>query len=108
MKVIMPMMGRVVLGLLLLISFGIDFNNVAEGGAIDLRNRITGIRLLEHNVDPYHYKWQEPEPPDYCDPYNNPLLKVSKTTATPALLLLHLPLAALPYRLAQFLWFFLQ
>jgi hypothetical protein len=33
---------------------------------------------------------------------------VSKTTATPALLMLHLPLAALPYRLAQFLWFFLQ
>jgi hypothetical protein len=33
---------------------------------------------------------------------------VSKTTATPALLTLHLPLAALPYRLAQFLWFFVQ
>ena len=33
---------------------------------------------------------------------------MSKTTATPALLMLHLPLAMLPYRLAQFLWFFAQ
>jgi len=101
-------LGWVALGLLLLASFVVDVENVSQGGAIDLRNRITGIRLLVHQIDPYHYKWQEPEPPEYCDPYNNPLLPVSKTTATPALLLLHLPLAVLPYRIAQFLWFLLQ
>lgn len=100
--------GWIALGLLFLISFCIDFTNVKQGGAIDLRNRITGIRLLAHGLDPYFYKWQEPEPPEYCDPYNNPLLPVSKTTATPAFLLLHLPFALLPYRLAQFLWLFLQ
>jgi hypothetical protein len=97
-----------VLGLLLAWSFCLDFENVAQGGAIDLRNRITGARLLAHGIDPYFYKWHEPEPPEYCDPYNNPLLPVSKTTATPALLLVHLPLALLPYRLGQFLWFFAQ
>lgn len=107
MKVV-PFMAWVAIGFALLVSFGIDFANTAQGGAIDLRNRITGIRLLENHLDAYHYKWREPEPPEYCDPYNNPRLPVSKTTATPALLMLHLPLAALPYRLAQFLWFLVQ
>lgn len=96
------------LGLLLLLSFCLDFVNVQEGGSIDLRNRITGDRLLLAHRDPYFYKWQEPEPAEFCDPYNNPKLPVSKTTATPALLLLHSPLAVLPYRIAQFLWLFLQ
>ncbi len=98
----------VVLALALLVSFSIDFENTLEGGSIDLRNRITGARLLEAHIDPYHYKWARSEPDTYCDPYNNPNLKVSKTTASPALLLLHFPLAALPYRLGQVAWFFLQ
>lgn len=96
------------LGLALFVSFCLDFGNVAQGGAIDLRNRITGVRVLAHHLDTYHYKWHESDPEEYCDPYNNPKLSVNKTTATPALLLVHLPLAALPYRLGQFLWFFIQ
>ena len=95
-------------GALLLVSFCVDFENEEQGGAIDLRNRITGERLLLNHIDPYFYKWQESEPAEYCDPYNNPKLPVSKTTATPALLLLHAPLAVLPYRAAQFIWLFLQ
>lgn len=108
MKDILPLLGWAMVGLALLVSFGIDFSNTAQGGAIDLRNRITGLRLLEHGIDAYHYKWHEGEPPEYGDLYNNPQLPVSKTTATPALLMLHLPLAALPYRIGQFLWFFAQ
>jgi hypothetical protein len=108
MKGIPPAAVWIALGLALVVSFGLDFANTAQGGAIDLRNRITGVRLLEHGIDPYHYKWREPEPAPYCDPYNNPVLPVSKTTATPALLLLHAPLAALPYRLGQMLWFLAQ
>jgi hypothetical protein len=108
MKGIAPIIGWVVLGLALSLSFGIDLYNTSQGGAIDLRNRITGARLLAHDIDPYHYKWHEPDPPEYCDPYNNPNLPVSKTTATPALLLLHFPVAALPYRLGQLLWFLVQ
>jgi len=102
------MMGWVLVGLALVVSFGLDLGNTAQGGAIDLRNRITGARLLEHGIDAYHYKWRKGEPPEYCDPFNNPKLEVSRTTATPALLMLHLPLAPLPYRLAQFFWFFAQ
>jgi hypothetical protein len=98
----------IALGVLLLTSFCIDFGNEEQGGAIDLRNRVTGARLLLDHIDPYFYKWQEPEPAEYCDPYNNPKLPVSKTTATPALLLLGIPVAVLPYRLGQFAWLFLQ
>jgi hypothetical protein len=98
----------IALGLLLLASFGLDLRNTLAGGAIDLRNRITGARLLASHLDPYFYKWQEPEPPEFADPYNNPLLPVSKTTATPALLVAQMPFALLPYRLAQLAWFFAQ
>jgi len=108
MKGILPILARVALGLVLLVSFGLDLYNTALGGAIDLRNRVTGVRLLTHQIDPYRYKWHEPEPEEYCDPYNNPNLPVSKTTATPSLLLVDLPLAPLPYRIGQFLWFFFQ
>ncbi|MCE0521336.1 MAG: glycosyltransferase 87 family protein [Methylacidiphilales bacterium] len=108
MKGVFPLVGRVIVGLALLASFGIDWANTEQGGAVDLRNRITGVRLLERGIDPYHYKWHEGDPPEYIDLRNNPALPVSKTTVTPALLLLHLPFAALPYRVTQFLWLFAQ
>jgi hypothetical protein len=95
-------------GAALLISFGIDLANTMNGGAIDLRNRITGVRLLEHGFDTYTYKWHNGDPEPYGDVFNNPKLPVSKTTATPALLLLHAPLAALPYRDAEFCWLIAQ
>ena len=93
---------------LLIVSFLIDANNVGRSGAIDLRNRITGARLLAAGVDPYTYKWSRHEPEAYCDPYNNPRLPVSKTTATPALLVATLPYALFPYRNGQYLWFATQ
>ena len=98
----------VAITLALLVSFGIDLANTMAGGAIDLRNRITGVRLLERGIDPYTYKWTYGQPAELCDVYNNPKLPVSKTTATPALLLLHAPFAALPYRLGEFLWLIAQ
>jgi hypothetical protein len=96
------------MAVVLLLSFCLDFANVRAGGSIDLRNRITGARLLADHRDPYFYKWHEPEPAEFCDPYNNPLLPVSKTTATPAALVLNLPLALLPYRAGQWIWFLAQ
>ena len=108
MKGILPTAGWVMVGLALAVSLGLDLANTSQGGAVDLRNRITGVRLLERGIDVYHYKWREGEPPEYIDLRNNPHLPVSKTTVTPALLMLHLPFAALPYRLTQFLWLFGQ
>jgi len=92
----------------LLVSFYIDLSNTEQGGAVDLRNRITGVRLLTHGIDPYRYIWHEGAPPEYCDLRNNPHLPVSKTTVTPTLLMLYLPVASVPYRTTQFLWLFAQ
>jgi hypothetical protein len=100
--------GAVVLFLLLLISFWIDANNAGQGGAIDLRNRITGARIMSDGIDPYTYKWSPGEPAIYCDPFNNPHLPVSKTTSSPAMLGLTLPWAALNYRSGQYMWFVAQ
>jgi hypothetical protein len=100
----------IAIGLVLLVSFVIDLANTNVNGAIDLRNRITGARLLESGIDPYTYKWHSGEPDIYLDVFNNPnpLVTVSKTTASPALLFLHAPLAALPYRDGEFAWLFAQ
>src|SRR5665811_986120 len=69
--------GGVLLLLLLLISMWMDADNSGQGGAIDLRNRITGARIMSDGSDPYIYKWEPGEPAIYCDPYNNPHLPVS-------------------------------
>ena len=108
MKAALPIIGWVLVALALMASFAIDFHNTTQGGAIDLRNRITGVRLAEDGVDPYHYKWHAGSPDIYCDVYNNPNLPVSKTTVTPTMLMLHAPFAAAPYRTGQFLWLFTQ
>ena len=93
-----------ILGLMLIISFVIDCRHVTAGGTIDFRNRITGTRLFQMGEDPYRYKWNSNEPPELCDPYNNPALPISKVTVTPTLLMFNLPLARLAYRGAQFFW----
>jgi hypothetical protein len=103
-----PLLARILVGIVLLVSFSIDLANTRQGGAVDFRNRITGVRLMEHGIDPYHFIWHAGDPEQFCDLRNNPHLPISKTTVTPALLLLHAPLAALPYRYAQFLWLFAQ
>ena len=108
MNKVLPIIGCVLAVLALAYSFRIDFQNTIQGGAIDLRNRITGARLFEAGIDPYHYKWHHDDPDIYCDVYNNPYLPVSKTTVTPSMLLVHAPYAIAPYRLGQFLWFFTQ
>jgi hypothetical protein len=108
MKTEVPIFAWIAVALVLLVSFGIDWVNTTRGGAIDLRNRVTGVRLLEAGIDPYHYKWQADGPEEYCDVYNNPKLPVSKTTATPALLMAQAPFAIFPYRVGQFLWLIAQ
>lgn len=108
MKRHLPILGAVLLALALVVSFGIDFSQTLRSGAVDFRNRITGARLLEHGIDPYHYIWHPGDPAEFCDTRNNPRMTVSKTTVSPAMLVLYAPLAALPYRAAQFAWLFLQ
>jgi hypothetical protein len=104
MKRILLATGAGLLLFLLLVSMWIDANDAGLGGAIDLRNRITGARLMSDGTDPYTYKWAPGDPAMYCDPFNNPHLPVSKTTSSPAMLGFTLPWAALPYRSGEFMW----
>jgi hypothetical protein len=110
MNVAMPRWFWIAIGVALFVSFVFDLANTNVNGAIDLRNRITGVRLLESGIDPYTYKWHYDDPDIYLDVFNNPnpLVTVSKTTASPALLILHAPLAALAYRDGEFVWLFAQ
>jgi len=103
-KFALSLVAGATLVVLLLISLGIDWGKVSAGGTIDFRNRITGARLLWSHRDAYHYKWKMHASPELCDPYNNPVLPISRVTVTPTLLMLNFPLGALPYRVAQFIW----
>lgn len=92
----------------LLASFCEDWRLVTTGGSIDYRNRITGARVMERGMDPFHYKWHSGAEPELCDPFNNLAMKVSLTTVTPTALLLMLPVAKLPYGDAQVLWLVIE
>jgi hypothetical protein len=108
MKSLFSILGFAVLTVAMIWSFGRDLALTRQDGAVDFRNRITGVRLLEHGMDPYHYIWHPGDPTEFCDIRNNPNMTVSKTTVSPTLLLVFAPLAALPYRVAQFTWLFAQ
>lgn len=108
MKSTLPVIAIFVLGVLLVVSIGVDCGNMASGGSIDLRNRITGTRLFAAHQDAYHYKWTTAGPPDWCDPFNNLALPITRTTVTPSLLMLNLPLAPLSYRYIQSVWLIAQ
>ncbi len=98
----------ILLGILLVFSFCIDWGNVLQHGSVDLRNRVTGARLLERHLSPYYYKWQERDSTAYLDPSDERRAPISRTTVTPAMLLLHLPLVAIGYRTIQFVWLVVQ
>ncbi len=98
----------VALAAILGLSLCVDIYNTLPNGSIDLRNRITGARTMMANIPPYHYKWHKGDPPEYCDPYNNPSVPVSKVTATPTGLLFMVPYATLDYSSGQLLWLFTQ
>ena len=108
MKGSLPILGAVLLVLGLVASFALDYSQTAKDGAVDFRNRITGVRLLEQGLDPYHHLWHAGDPEELCDTRNNPRMTVTKTTVSPALLVLYAPLAALPYRAAEFAWLIAQ
>jgi len=85
-----------------------DALNTARGGSIDLRNRITGVRLAAEHRDPYFYKWNRTQDDRFCDLFNAPASPVSHTTVTPLTLAAFLPLKNLPYRVGQWLWLVVQ
>ena len=101
-------MGWVAVGLALLVSFGVDLATRRRVGRsiCAIASRACGFWSMGSMLIIINGMRATPE--EYCDVYNNPKLPVSKTTATPALLMVQAPLAAMPYRLAQLSWLFAQ
>jgi hypothetical protein len=91
------------------VCLSFDTMNTLKYGAIDLRNRVVGARLLLKGEDPYYFKWDNDTPEYYVDArdfFND--LPVSRVTVTPSFLLLHAPFAGIPYKTQQILWAIFQ
>jgi len=85
-----------------------DIINTSGGGSIDLRNRVTGVRVAAGHQDPYTYKWSRADGDRLWDPFDSPSSPVSHTTVTPVTLTAFLPFKDLDYRLTQWLWLLLE
>ena len=97
-----------IVALLAVWGFIQDAIHTGQGGSIDLRNRITGVRLAALQQDPYFYKWNRTGSGRFCDLFNSPASPVSHTTVTPVTLAVFLPLKDLPYPVSQWVWFAVQ
>lgn len=86
----------------------VDVLHTARGGSIDLRNRVTGVRVAADHRDPYSYKWSPADGEGYQDPFNAPDSPVSHTTVTPMTLAAFLPFKNLNYHLTQWLWLLVE
>ncbi|MDB6070348.1 MAG: hypothetical protein JWL81_1519 [Verrucomicrobiales bacterium] len=85
-----------------------DVIHTADGGSIDFRNRITGVRVASEHRDPYFFKWNRTESERLCDPFTFPASPVNHTTVTPVTLSLFYPLKDLPYNVSRWIWFGVQ
>ncbi len=106
-----PILLRVVLVIAILMAlwgFFLDLRNTTQGGAVDLRNRVTGARVAASGMDPFAYKWSPGQPLEYCDPYNHAGWPYSKTTVSPVALAMHAPFNEWNYKSIQWLWFYFQ
>lgn len=106
-----PLLTRFLLALTTLFAvwgFFLDIRNTTQGGAVDLRNRVTGARVAAERMDPFTFKWSPEKPTEFCDPYNHAGWPYSKTTASPVALAIHAPFNGWNYKSIQWLWFFFQ
>lgn len=86
-----------------------DTVNTLKYGALDLRNRVVGTRILLAGEDPYFFKWNQDTLEEYVDArdfYSN--FPMSRLTVPPSVLLLHSPFASIPYKTQQILWAIMQ
>ena len=91
------------------ICISYDTANTLKYGAVDLRNRVVGTRVLLDGEDPYFFKWNQNTLEYYVDArdfYSN--FPMSRLSVPPTVLLLHLPFASIPYKTQQILWAFIQ
>jgi hypothetical protein len=90
------------------LGFVKDIVNTQDYGGVDLRNRVVGARVMLEGLDPYHFKWSESYPDTLLDPVDNPDNEVSRVTVPPTVLMLHVPLARLPYHAQRTIWLYGQ
>lgn len=74
----------------------------------DLRNRITGARLIEDGKDPYFFKWKPTDPIKYYEPNDYRGLEVSSSTSSPFFHRLISPLNHLPFLTIAWVWLALE
>ena len=74
----------------------------------DLRNRVTGARLMKDGIDPYLFIWKSGLPVRYYDCFLPQNLPFSLATATPAFHWLLSPLAELSQYQINVAWFALE
>jgi len=70
----------------------------------DLRNRVTGSRMVKDGRSPYFYKWKTGDGLRYYDPGNFDSLRPSNMTSTPFLYRLLSPIAELPESKISVYW----
>lgn len=90
------------------LGFVKDIMNTQDYGGVDLRNRVVGARVMLEGLDPYHFKWSDAYPDTLLDPVDNPDNEVSRVTVPPTVLMLHVPLARLPYHAQRTMWLYVQ
>jgi len=89
-------------------SYQRDFFYTINYGGVDLRNRVVGARVLQQGLDPYYYKWKPGDSELLLDPSDQPNSPVTRLTASPTVLMFHLPLANLHYSIQQKIWLGVQ
>jgi hypothetical protein len=112
---IFPQISNKILNILVIVAviiaalgFCIDFSNTVNYGAVDLRNRVVGARLLLEGKDPYYFKWQPGMSERLLDPLDDPNMKVSRVTVPPTILMVQAPIAQLGYFQQKIIWLFVQ
>jgi hypothetical protein len=75
-----------------------------KGYTGDLRNRVTGARMIKDGRSPYFYKWKKGEGIRYYDPENFDSVGPSNMTSTPVLYRILSPLVELPQATISVCW----
>jgi len=91
------------------ICISFDTVNTLKYGALDLRNRVVGVRVLLDGEDPYFFKWEQETPEEIVDArdfYSN--FPMSRLTVPPTILMLHAPFAGVTYKTQQIFWAIMQ
>ncbi len=70
----------------------------------DLRNRVTGARMIKDGRSPYFYKWKKGDGLRYYDPENFDSVGPSNMTSTPVLYRIISPLVELPQATISMCW----